>query len=94
MYSRRNFLGKMTASTPLIPLTPLPTLGNHETITDLTQLDRAISDSDYWDTLHNMSSLKKGQAYFNNGTMGPVPDYTLNRVIDDLCNNAVFAADS
>jgi len=39
-------------------------------------------------------SLKEGQTYFNNGTMGPVPNYTLNKVIEDMRYNSIHAAET
>ncbi len=95
MTSRRNFLGKVTTSLPLISLTPLPSLeSGRDALTDLSRLDSTESEEEYWKMVRNMFSLKKGQTYFNNGTLGPVPDFTLNRMIDDMRTNAVYGAET
>ena len=36
--------------------------------------------------------LKQGQTYFNNSTLGPLPDYTMSRMIEDMRENAIHAA--
>lgn len=38
--------------------------------------------------------LKEGQTYFNNGTIGAMPGYVLNQVINDLHHSAVHAAET
>lgn len=95
MSSRRNFI-KTTAALGGIAILPsFTTLAANPdvTLTDIQGL-RSGSESDYWKSIRMQFSLKEGQTYFNNGTMGPMPDYTLNRVIDNLRNNAVHAAET
>ena len=38
--------------------------------------------------------LKQGQTYFNNATLGPMPDYTISRMIDNLRENSIHAAET
>jgi len=53
-----------------------------------------LSETDYWKAVRMQFSLKQGQTYFNNGTIGPVPDYTIIRMIDNIRENAIHAAET
>ncbi len=91
MASRRDFITRSLAGAAL--LTPL-TAGAYETGARTLSLPATGSEENYWKAVRAQFSLKKGQTYFNNGTMGPVPDYTLNRMIDDMRNNAIHGAET
>ena len=91
MRSRRDFLARSLAGAAL--LAPVNLLAASQAST-LQPLRQAANDADFWKAVRAQFSLKKGQTYFNNGTMGPVPDYTLNRMMDDMRNNAIHGAET
>lgn len=91
MTSRRNFITRSLAGAAL--LHPLAGQAFSSTPSLATLRERSDSE-DYWKAVRAQFSLKPGQTYFNNGTMGPVPDYTLNRMIDDMRYNAVHGAET
>lgn len=90
MNTRRHFLrnGALTAlSAPLIKTA----LENSYFLSDL---DPSLSDSEFWKQVRMQFPLKDGQTYFNNGTMGPMPGYVLNKVMDDMLYSAVHGAET
>ena len=93
MTSRRKFL-KKTAITGvgLLPLS-LSSAPKHPKSV-LPPKDFVGADSEYWKLIRSQFSLKSGQTYFNNGTIGVVPDYTLNRMIDNMRFNAINGAET
>ena len=74
------------------------TLANVPTALDSSEIKRlatlATSESDYWQAVRMQFPLKEGQTYFNNGTLGPMPNSTLNAITDNLRYNAVHAAET
>lgn len=93
MTSRRKFLKKTALSgIGILPLS-LSAVPNSENA-KLPVTDFAGSDSDYWKMIRSQFSLKSGQTYFNNGTIGAMPDYTINRMIDNLRFNAINGAET
>lgn len=52
------------------------------------------NDVDYWEKLRKQFSLKEGQTYFNNATMGPVPDPVIRAMIGNMEFNAVHGAET
>ena len=96
MSSRRKFL-KNTAA--LSGLAVLPMYGaiasdNSSSLDILENLTSPLSEDEYWKSIRLQFPLKEGQTYFNNGTMGPMPNYTLNKVIDNLRYNSVHGAET
>ena len=96
MSSRRKFL-KSTAA--LSGLAVLPMYGaipdeNDYSLNALSDLSNASTDDEYWKSIRLQFPLKDGQTYFNNGTMGPMPSYTLNKVIDNLRHNSIHGAET
>ena len=93
MSSRRKFI-KNTLS--IGGLAVIPSLGFAEESGSLVSLIQQPqqTDADYWKSIRLQFPLKEGQTYFNNGTMGPVPNYTLNRVIDNMRYNAIHGAET
>ncbi|MEJ2003893.1 MAG: aminotransferase class V-fold PLP-dependent enzyme [Cyclobacteriaceae bacterium] len=90
MNSRRSFLQK-SSSAAFALLSGLPETGSAESLSAL----KAISENEqFWKAVRSQFSLKKDQVYFNNGTMGPVPDYTLNRMVDNMRYNAIHGAET
>jgi len=95
MSNRRNFIKKTAALGSLVVLPTFSSIAANQDVSLADIHDLSISsDSDYWKSIRMQFSLKEGQTYFNNGTMGPMPDYTINSVIDNLRNNAVHAAET
>lgn len=43
-----------------------------------------IEGESYWELVRDMFPLKRGQTYFNNGTMGPTPGYVLDKMINHM----------
>jgi selenocysteine lyase/cysteine desulfurase len=96
MSSRRKFL-KSTAV--LSGLAVLPNYGavagdNSAPLDTILKLSSTSSEKEYWQSIRLQFPLKEGQTYFNNGTMGPMPNYTLSRVIDNLRYNSIHGAET
>lgn len=90
MNSRRNFLrkGALTAlSAPFIKATL-------EGAYHLSDINTALPEPQFWKQIRMQFPLKAGQTYFNNGTMGPMPGYVLNKVMDDMLYSAVHGAET
>lgn len=81
MNQRRNFLRTASLaalSTPLISF-------NTSSKSSLNELRKEfINSEDYWKLIRKQFPLKKGQTYFNNGTMGPTSSYVLEKMIDHM----------
>ncbi len=90
MTSRRTFIRKAAAGSILAPFLSL----QETRAIDIASLAIEQTDDDYWKAVRSQFSLKKDQTYFNNGTMGPVPDYTTNRMIDNMRYNAIHGAET
>jgi len=90
MTSRRKFLQRSGAAALIL----LPALSHPPEGNELAQLKEFADDDSYWKAVRSQFSLKKDQVYFNNGTMGPVPDYTINRMIDEMRYNAIHGAET
>ncbi len=97
MYSRRKFLRSSLLGS-LAAGTLSSALANDATNLSTAALSRLAansdSDSDYWQAIRMQFPLKEGQTYFNNGTLGPMPNSTLNAITDNLRYNAVQAAET
>lgn len=91
MTSRRKFLEKSLASSIL--LSPLAHM-TKASARELNELVYSGDEKEYWKAVRAQFSMKSDQTYFNNGTMGPVPDFTLNRMIDDMRYNAIHGAET
>jgi selenocysteine lyase/cysteine desulfurase len=94
MTSRRKFIRNSLA---LGGLTVLPAITNsfasdQSLQEQLPSVD--LTEKEYWQAIRLQFPLKEGQTYFNNGTMGPVPNYTLNKVIEDMRTNAIHGAET
>jgi selenocysteine lyase/cysteine desulfurase len=68
--------------------------GNDRSLDTLLSLANTTSEDEYWKSIRLQFPLKDGQTYFNNGTMGPMPNYTLNKVIDNLRYNSIHGAET
>lgn len=87
MTDRRKFLQQSAvAALAMLPISPSGT----KKVLSLPEPDAP----DYWSAVRSQFSLKRDQTYFNNGTMGPVPDYTINRMIDEMRYNAIHGAET
>lgn len=51
------------------------------------------SDENYWRLVRDHFPLSKNKTYFNNGTMGPTPSYTLQKMASHVNYFSVHAAD-
>ncbi len=97
MPSRRKFL--RTSMLGSLGVSALGSaLANVPTILDASDIRRLASlsdnEGDYWQAVRMQFPLKDGQTYFNNGTLGPMPNSTLNAITDNLRYNAVHAAET
>ena len=90
MNSRRKFLKHTALSGLAVPA--LAGFSNRPY--DLGNLDHTLEDEDFWRQVRMQFPLKDGQTYFNNGTIGAMPGYVLNQVIDDLHFSAVHMAET
>lgn len=90
MSNRRDFLrqGALGALT-----LPLLSFDQAEAPSIETLSNKVSNNDDYWKMVRKQFALKEGQTYFNNGTMGPTPSYTLNRVMDHMTHYARHAAE-
>jgi isopenicillin-N epimerase len=94
MTSRRKFLKSGMVLSGLAALPIIPDTLARANLTDDVLPVKSLNEKEYWQAIRMQFSLKEGQTYFNNGTMGPVPDYTLNKVIEDMRYNAIHAAET
>ena len=96
MSSRRKFLKSTAALSGLavLPMYEALAADSGSSLESLIHLADKGSEDDYWKSIRMQFPLKEGQTYFNNGTMGPIPNYTLNRVIDNLRYNSIHGAET
>ena len=96
MSSRRKFLKSTAAisSLAVLPMYGAIPAGNDSSLDTLLNLVNTSSEDEYWQAIRLQFPLKEGQTYFNNGTMGPMPNYTLNKVIDNLRYNSIHGAET
>jgi isopenicillin-N epimerase len=59
----------------------------------LNQLNQDLPDEDYWELVRSQFPLSRSKTYFNNGTMGPTPSYTLQKMQEHISYYSVNAAD-
>ncbi|MEE9373931.1 MAG: aminotransferase class V-fold PLP-dependent enzyme [Saprospiraceae bacterium] len=59
----------------------------------LSDINSSDHDDVFWDNVRKQFPLKEGQTYFNNGTMGPMSGYTLNKVMSDMLYSSVHGAE-
>ncbi|MFZ9044387.1 MAG: aminotransferase class V-fold PLP-dependent enzyme [Cyclobacteriaceae bacterium] len=60
---------------------------------DLTALKSPETDENYWELVRDHFPLSRDKTYFNNGTMGPTPSYTLQKMQAHTSHYSVNAAD-
>lgn len=90
MSNRRDFLRKSALGALTFPLLSFNDLPKP----NLDELAKTSTGSEeYWKMVRKQFALKEGQAYFNNGTMGPAPNYTLSRMMDHMTHWARHAAE-
>ncbi|NQX78420.1 aminotransferase class V-fold PLP-dependent enzyme [Gilvibacter sp.] len=81
MSDRRSFL--KSAGLAALSL-PLMSFDQTQTWT-LEPLQMPFNDPEaYWNMIRKQFPLKEGQTYFNNGTMGPTPGYTIDVMINHM----------
>lgn len=89
MTNRREFLQKSALGALSLPLFSFNTPQVSIQELRLTQPET----ENYWQMVRKQFALKEGQTYFNNGTMGPTPNYTLSRMMDHMTHYAKHAAE-
>ncbi len=96
MNSRRKFLKSTVAFSGLAVLPAYASNNSRATpsLAELRALPEKTNGKAYWQAIRLLFPLKEGQTYFNNGTLGPMPAYTLNKVIDNLRYNAIHGAET
>lgn len=89
--SRRSFIQKGLLggaagilSLKSTPITAQPSLGS---------LKSREADDNYWALVREHFPLSKSKTYFNNGTMGPTPTFTLKKMQEHVDYFSVHAAD-
>ena len=91
MTSRRKFLKKAGITGMLSPLVGYAGQRDYQ-LSDV-QRSKFESESEYWKAIRMQFPLKEGQTYFNNGTIGPLPGYVLNKVINHMQHYAIHGAE-
>jgi selenocysteine lyase/cysteine desulfurase len=96
MSSRRKFIRNTAAFSALAILPAHNSLAYSDlpSLSSIANLGVSSSEDEYWKSIRLQFPLKEGQTYFNNGTLGPMPNYTLNKVIDNLRYNAIHGAET
>lgn len=88
MTNRREFLYKSALGALSLPLF------SFKNVPSIQELKHPTLDAEnYWQMVRKQFALKEGQTYFNNGTMGPTPNYTLSRMMDHMTHYAKHAAE-
>ena len=81
MSSRRSFLKSAGLAALSAPFISFDVNQNWS----LEPLKTTFTDPEaYWGMIRKQFPLKEGQTYFNNGTMGPTPGYTLSAMMDHM----------
>ena len=81
MSNRRSFLKSAGLAALSLPLMSFDQSQNWS----LDPLKRHFeTPDDYWAMIRKQFPLKEGQTYFNNGTMGPTPGYTIDVMINHM----------
>lgn len=88
MNSRRKFLENSALAALSFPL--LSSSGEARYALDF---DQKSDEEKYWQQVRYQFPLKQDQTYFNNGTMGPTPGYTLQKVLHHLQHYSIHAAE-
>ena len=81
MTSRRDFLRNTSFATLAVPFIQFDSSKSWSL--DSIRVT-SLKDEDYWQLIRKQFPLKKGQTYFNNGTMGPTPGYVLDKMIHHM----------
>ena len=90
MNSRRKFLQKSALGALSAPFIKSTLEGSYR----LSDINQNLPDLDFWKQIRMQFPLKSGQTYFNNGTMGPMSGYVLNKVMDDMLYSAIHGAET
>jgi isopenicillin-N epimerase len=90
--NRRSFIKKsvLGAATGLVGHT---SFSSSTTAPSLPTLTGPRVDEDYWALVRDHFPLSRSKTYFNNGTMGPTPTYTLQKMQEHVSKYSVHAAD-
>ena len=90
MKTRRDFLKNSALTALTIPYVSKWKEGTYI----LEDIPTDLDGHEFWRQVRMQFPLKDGQTYFNNGTMGPMSGYTLNKVMDDMLYSAVHGAET
>jgi len=88
MNSRRKFLEKSALAALSLPLLSSTTEKRYS-----LNLDQTNDEEAFWQQVRYQFPLKQDQTYFNNGTMGPTPGYTLQKVLHHMQHYSIHAAE-
>jgi len=96
MSSRRKFLRNTAISSlAVLPFnTAFKISSIDNSLESFQEQKNLLSETEYWKAVRMQFPLKQGQTYFNNGTLGPMPDYTISRMMEDMRENAIHAAET
>ena len=78
LYNRRKFIrnsAAVLAGTVMLPESVSATLSR----SNISVLSNNFTDESYWEFLKSQFSLLEGMRYFNNGSLGPSPEYVIDR---------------
>ncbi|MGI9544644.1 MAG: aminotransferase class V-fold PLP-dependent enzyme, partial [Cyclobacteriaceae bacterium] len=94
MKNRREFLkSAASASVAALPMTSWGQSFDQFTFDAIPDHSAFTNEKEYWKAIRLQFLLKEGQTYFNNGTIGPMPGYVMNKVIDHMRYYAVHGAE-
>ena len=90
--SRRSFISKSALGVGALSTLSFVNKSNSEI--DLKSIKGGLSkeDKEFWADVKNLFPTDKNDTYFNNGTLGVQSNYVLNKVINDMRNNAINGA--
>ena len=96
MSSRRKFLQNTAfSSLAVLPFNDVfKTTSGDIFLESFLKQKNLLSETEYWKAVRMQFPLKQGQTYFNNATLGPLPDYTMSRMMEDMRENAIHAAET
>lgn len=92
--TRRNFLRKSALGISSLPLLSLGIKSKKLSLDNIRSVLDKLSEKEYWIKLRNYFPTKKGQTYFNNGTLGVQSIYVLDKMISDIWYNATNGAET
>ncbi len=79
LYNRRRFLKSAGAGLAVSVLANNKIIAGKADLDNVEMLSYSGTDESYWEFLKSQFSLRDGLFYFNNGSLGPSPEYVIDR---------------